>query len=84
MEFAEFQAANTESTITEQDGKYIISKPWGDESFELIANPEDIDLKATLNQVYQPPRFYAVWHRDTNDFEIIYSPVRRESLHFDL
>jgi hypothetical protein len=79
LELSEFQRLNPYSEISIEDHKYVISKPWDDETLDLVVDPNNTDLKAVLNSVLLPPKFYAIWHTDTKTFEIIWGPVNNGS-----
>lgn len=51
----------------------VVNDPWGDSSL-VIRIPDNADaLIAALNNVLMPTRFTAIWHKDTRDFEIIWT-----------
>ena len=87
LELVEFQSTNPEAEISVEDGSYIVSRPWDDPSIELVVDPADSSLKEDLNSLRLPPKFYAIWHTDTKDFEIIFRLVpggsRYESRSFE-
>ena len=50
-----------------------VLNPWGDASFALTV-PSNITHWAThLNQVRLPQRLRAIWHKDTEDLEVIWT-----------
>lgn len=73
---AVFCANNPVSTIelVEIAKKVVAVKaPWGDRSMAIeIPHGNDALIEA-LNNVYLPERYTAVWHKDSEDFEIIYT-----------
>jgi hypothetical protein len=53
-----------------------IERPWGDRSIALVI-PENIETFAgVLNNLLLPTRYSALWHRDTKDFEILWTAFR--------
>lgn len=58
-------------------GKTIAS-PWGDKLIKLSVSWDNEALVAALNAVRLPPRFSAIWHRDTRELEIIFGPLRQD------
>ncbi len=73
---APFTASNPASKldeIGEPIGGPVVVSLWGDESILFIL-PHDADaLIEALNNIYLPERFTAIWHKDTELFEIIYT-----------
>ena len=50
-----------------------ITKPWGEDGL-VISLPKNIEAFAeTLNNILLPKRYTAIWHKDTKDFEIIWT-----------
>jgi hypothetical protein len=75
-----FFNANRISTLTEIDSatpSVAVASPWGDESLSIVipVGGEEDALIDALNNVYLPERFTAIWHNDTQEFEIIYSAI---------
>ena len=55
------------------ESQLCITKPWGEDGL-VIALPKNIETFAeTLNNILLPKRYTAIWHKDTNDFEIIWT-----------
>jgi hypothetical protein len=76
---APFRENNPVSQIADIGGDVAVIMPWGDESLAIkIPSPPD-ELIEALNNVYLPERFTAIWHRDSGEFEIIYSLVSPSS-----
>lgn len=69
---AEFAKINPEASVTEEDDRYTVSKPWGDDTLSFNFDSTSPDVIDALNSVRLPPRLSAVWHRDTCDLEIVY------------
>jgi hypothetical protein len=77
--FAPFLADNSLSTIEEVQLKSGTSlrvlNPWGESAFALKV-PDNMDeLAEALNAVRLPLRLSAVWHKDTNDLEVIWTAL---------
>lgn len=74
---AEFLKHNTHSSISEEVtpvGKEVVVKtPWNDESVAIVIENLNDPAISALNNVYLPERFTGLWHRDTKDFEIIWT-----------
>lgn len=74
---ATFRQHNRHSSISEEDTplgrRIVVKRPWNDETIALeilsLADP----LVDILNEVYLPEQFTGLWHRDTKDFEIIWT-----------
>ena len=82
---APFLAVNPASKIIEVEvpERYIaVTSPWGDSSFHLRIVPESDALIDALNRVQLPERYTAIWHTDTNLFEVIFtaSPLRHKDI----
>jgi len=78
---APFLSANQVSKViqVEEPERYIaVTSPWGDPSFHLRILAESDPLIGALNRIRLPERYTAIWHTDTDLFEIIYtaSPQR--------
>ena len=51
---------------------------WGEEAIEIPLRSDDDELLEALNAVRLPPLFTAIWHEDTEEFEVIFTVLRRE------
>ena len=72
-----FLEANPNSTVEEIDsgnGKRLgIKNPWSEDGL-VIYLPTDLKpLAEALNNVLLPERFTAIWHRDKNELEVIWT-----------
>ncbi len=74
----EFFTRNPESTCVEEEGAYIIRKPWADDTIAVRVPKEAKSVLDALNSVRLPPRFTAIWHTDTGDLEFIYGPLPKD------
>ncbi|MBL6458875.1 hypothetical protein JMJ55_26455 [Belnapia sp. T6] len=86
-QLAPFFNANPASRLVpdgENDGKYLITALWGDPSVDLKLDEDDTKIIDTLNYVALPERFTAIWHRDTNRLEIIFTAFPLGSASNDL
>lgn len=72
-----FLAANPEARFKRAEGQAIIGTPWGDTTVEIVVPEENDELVASLNAVFLPPRYTAIFHRDSGDLEVIWGPVPR-------
>ena len=59
----------------ESETRLCITKPWGEDGL-VISLPEDIEtFSETLNNILLPERYTAIWHKDTKDFEVIWTAL---------
>jgi hypothetical protein len=72
----EFLSRNPEALLIQEGKDVKIRNPWGDSSVRIALDRNHPELFDALNKVYFPPRLTAIWHADTNDLEIIWTPVR--------
>jgi hypothetical protein len=82
---APFLLANPVSKVEqiEEPERYIaVASPWGDPSFHLRILTASDALIDALNRVRLPERYTAIWHTDTNLFEVIFtaSPIRYKDI----
>jgi hypothetical protein len=71
---AEFLQSNPTSAVaafSEPSACIGIKNPWGDESIAIELN--DDKIISVLNNVVLPERYTAIWHKNTNRFEIIFT-----------
>jgi len=86
-----FAHVNPEATVETTEEAFLVSKPWGDDSLTFRVSHEARAVADALNSLRLPPRFSAIWHRDTLDIEFIYGPIpandelrgRRFTFYFD-
>ncbi len=72
---AKFFEANGQAKFVEGEKGATIERPWGDATVVLSLAGERVDaLVDALNNVYFPPRFSALWHKDSSDLEFIWQP----------
>lgn len=78
-----FFTANPYSVILERgtapDSKIVVSRPWNDDSLIINVSSDDEELIEALNNLYLPERFIAIWHKDLEAFEVIFSLLPPES-----
>jgi hypothetical protein len=73
-QLAEFLQANLTAKIKRLDGdSFVISDPWGDDSFHIKIPSDPVALINALNSIELPERLIGLWHRDTKRLEIIYT-----------
>ena len=73
-----FLSRNPEADVRAGEHEPSVSRPWGEEAIEIPLRSDDEELFEALNAVRLPPRFTAIWHEDTRDFEVIYTVLNRE------
>ena len=56
-----------------------VIRPWGEEAIEIPLRSDDEELFEALNAVRLPPRFTAIWHEDTREFEVIFTVLEKEN-----
>lgn len=64
---------NPEADFRTEENEYIVGKPWGEDGIEIPVSGDDEELIEALNAIRLPPRFTAIWHEDTLEFEVIYT-----------
>ena len=74
-----FLSSNPEVDVRAGERGTSIIRLWGEAAIEIPLRIEDEELFETLNAVRLPPRFTAIWHEDTKEFEVIYSVLQREA-----
>lgn len=72
---ANFLANNPKSSLRyeEKDAQYFVSKPWGDDSFELAVSHDDETMIASLNASIFPERYSAIYHPSIRSLEVAYT-----------
>lgn len=70
---AEFFLGNPNSVYQATDDGGVIERPWSDDTLQISVKDGDQELIQSLNSVYLPPRFTAIWHKDTKDIEFIWT-----------
>jgi hypothetical protein len=81
----EFLQSNPTSTVTEfsEPSSCVgIKNLWGDESIAIELNDDNI-INA-LNNVVLPERYTAIWHKNTNRFEIIFTAYELNEVYSSL
>lgn len=56
-----------------------ILTPWGDKSLVLTIPKDEREFESfqsVVNNLFLPPRYSAIWHRDTKDFEILWTAFK--------
>ena len=76
-ELRAFLDAHPNSAIEEVDGEkgkqLGVKSAWGEDAI-VIYMPDDLGPMAeALNNVYLPERFTAIWHKDKNELEVIWT-----------
>lgn len=75
QKLADFFAGNPDAKLGHDDRGAFIASPWGDPSVEIRLQEDAERVVSALNAVTLAPPLIAMWHRDTKDLEIIWSPV---------
>ena len=71
---ARFLAANPHSSVGyTKDKELVVKAPWGEDALAISLTPKSNEIISVLNAVVLPERFTAIWHTDTEMFEIIYT-----------
>lgn len=75
---ADFFALNPYSSIdtAKTEGELEIVKPWGDTSLVLRVNDNFSHLFEALNKVKMPESFSAIWHKETQSLEVIWTAFK--------
>ena len=68
-----FLERNPEADVKVAGVEPTVIRPWGEEAIEIPLHSSDSDLIEALNTIRLPPRFTAIWHEDTKEFEVIFT-----------
>ena len=74
-----FLSRNPEADLRAGGREPSVVRLWGEEAIEIPLRGDDEELFEALNAVRLPPRFTAIWHEDTGEFEIIYTVIKKEN-----
>ena len=74
-----FLSRNPEADVLAGEREPTVRRPWGEEAIEIPLRRNDEELIEALNVVRLPPRFTAIWHEDTKEFEVIYTVTGMEN-----
>ena len=74
----EFLSRNPEAEVRAGEHDPLVSQPWGEVAIEIPLRSDDEELFEALNAVRLPPRFTAIWHEDSRDFEVIFTVLRSD------
>lgn len=75
----EFLSRNPETEVRTGEREPSVIRPWGEEAIEIPLRSDDEELFEALNAVRLPPRFTAIWHEDTREFEVIFTVLEKEN-----
>jgi hypothetical protein len=64
-----------EKSLKRAKKRIRIERPWNDDSLSIMIPPDSESLVQDLNHIYLPPRFRGIWHTDTQDLEIAWTPM---------
>ena len=73
-----FLSRNPEVDVRAGGREASAIRPWGEEAIEIPLRTDDEELFEALNSVRLPPRFTAIWHEDTREFEVIFTVLEGE------
>jgi hypothetical protein len=71
--FLRNNSASSVKRIKQPFNGIAVTEPWGDTSIQIVLPSKPKALVEALNNVFLPERFTAIWHLDTETFEIIYT-----------
>ena len=74
-----FLTRNPEADVRAGEPEPTVIRPWGEGAIEIPLRSDDEELFDALNAVRLPPRFTAIWHEDTREFEVIYTVLNKEA-----
>jgi hypothetical protein len=74
---ATFLKYNPHAEIGKKGKYFYAQRPWNDESVAFLLRPEAEFIKA-LNGLILPPRFTAIYHRDSKTMEYIYTVLESD------
>lgn len=78
-----FLSLNHEAEVKAGESEPSVIGLWGEDAIELPIRNEDAELLNALNAVRLPPRFTAIWHEDTCEFEVIYTVLNKDNYLLD-
>ena len=78
-----FLSLNPEADFSTEGGEPSVSRLWGEEAIEVPLSSDDDELVEALNNLRLPPRFTAIWHEGTREFEVIVSVLPPEIYLFE-
>ncbi len=73
-----FLSRNPESDVGTGRRELSVCRLWGEDAIEIPIGSDEDELIEALNAVRLPPRFTAIWHDETKEFEVIFTVLRRE------
>lgn len=76
--YAVFLEANPTASVQEfgKAKQLIISTPWGDSSLAILIPEDDEALLRELSAVLLPPRYSAIYHKETKRVEVIWTAYK--------
>jgi len=77
-----FLEMNPEAGLERSKKRLRVVRPWNDASVALEVSLGDKTLISALNSVRLPRSLVALWHADTKDLEIIYTPFPIDDEHY--
>jgi len=77
-QLAPFLANNPLATLETLGSKATITKPWGDDTVNFQIPKDPNDVIGILNDLFFPPLYSAIFHKDRGDLEFIFTSRRVE------
>ena len=74
-----FLSRNPEADVKTGGRELSVGGLWGEEAIEIPLRSDDDELLEALNAVRLPPLFTAIWHEDTEEFEVIFTVLWGEN-----
>ena len=74
-----FLTLNPQSAFITANSEHVVAKLWGEDGIEIPLSGDNEDLLEALNATRLPPRFTAIWHEDTSEFEVIYTVLSKDN-----
>ncbi len=77
---SEFLDHNPSSSVVQNgeggDQKFVLERPWDDESLGFYFPLDADDLFDALNNLYFPPKLSAIYHRDSRKLEVLWTAYK--------
>ena len=74
-----FLSRNPEAEVKAGMREPLVIRPWDEEGMEIPISSDCAELVTALNAVRLPPRFTAIWHDDTKEFEVIFTVLGKHN-----
>ncbi|RYG38875.1 MAG: hypothetical protein EON93_01125 [Burkholderiales bacterium] len=73
---APFLKDNPPASVEVSETAVRVVEPWGDNSLAFDLRPDFAELAEALNAIRLPKRLSALWHKDTQDLEVIWTAYK--------